>query len=137
MSYTDILKAQLVIDEGDRDFPYKDTVNNLSIGIGRNLTSVGISQDEKELMLANDVGRAEVAAVNIFPAFYSLSDNRKAALANLAFNMGQATLATFTGFVGLVNAGSWDAAADDLLGTKYAQEVGARAQRIAALLRSG
>ena len=134
MSYVDILRADLVLDEGDRNKPYPDQFGKITIGIGRNLTDVGISEEEKELMFINDVAKAEVIAAKIFSGFDSMSNVRKAALANLAFNMGEATLSKFVGFIALVNAGQWSQAADDLLRTAYAKEVGPRAQRRAEQL---
>ena len=56
MSYLDIVDAQLVIDEGDRNFPYDDATGrtlirgdtlkgNITVGIGRNISGIGISAD--------------------------------------------------------------------------------------------
>lgn len=137
MSYLDIVDAQLVVDEGDRDKPYVDTRGNVSIGIGRNLTGIGISADEKALMYANDRARADAAARAIFPTFDSLTDNRKAVVVNLAFNMGQATLSEFHGTIAAVTAGDYDSAADNLMASRWATEVGVRAQRLSSLMRSG
>lgn len=39
------LQEQLIRDEGVRKFPYKDTVGKTTIGVGRNLDDVGLSQD--------------------------------------------------------------------------------------------
>jgi GH24 family phage-related lysozyme (muramidase) len=50
MSIIDIIKQQ----EGCRLKPYTDTTGHITIGYGRNLTDCGISQDEADLMLAND-----------------------------------------------------------------------------------
>ena len=137
MSYIDIVRAQLVIDEGDRKKPYVDTRGKVSIGIGRNLTDVGISQAEEDFMFGNDIAVAETTARALFTTFDDLSDNRKAVLLNMAFNIGQATLAEFVGFNAAVTAGDFDAAADHMLASAWAGEVGARATRLAQLMREG
>lgn len=137
MTYLDLLTTQLKIDEGVRLKPYTDTRGKVTIGVGRNLTDDGISEAEMETLLANDVDEAVKAAAIVFPSFPSFSDNRKAALSNLAFNLGEETLATFTTFIGLCEAGDWSGAADDLITTRYATEVGPRAQRICDKLRQG
>jgi lysozyme len=49
---------QIKRDEGIRLKLYIDTVDKATIGCGRNLTDVGISQDEVFLLLYNDVTRA-------------------------------------------------------------------------------
>lgn len=137
MSYLDIATAQLKIDEGVRLMPYKDQFGNLTIGCGRNLTADGISESEMEMMLASDVNHAAVAAATLFNFDATISDERKAALVNLSFNLGEEKLSKFTQFVGFVNARDWNGAADDLIQTKYATEVGPRAQRICDKLRNG
>ena len=137
MSYLDIVTEQLKIDEGVRLMPYKDSVGKLTIGVGRNLTDDGISEDEMELLLKNDVNHAGVTAAFLFNFTDEISDARKAALCNLAFNLGEKTLSTFKTFIDFVLARNWPAAADDLIQTRYATEVGPRAQRICNTLRSG
>ena len=137
MGYLDIVRAQLVVDEGDRKKPYKDIFGNITIGVGRNLTGVGISQDEEDLMYANDEARADAAARALFPTFDSLTDNRKAALVNMAFNLGQERFAEFHATIAAVTAGDYDAAADDMAASAWAGQVGDRATRLEALMRSG
>ena len=137
MSYLDIVIAQLRIDEGTRVKPYKDQFGNITIGVGRNLTAVGLSDDEIEVLLANDVNHAAVAAATVFPSFPALSDQRKAVLVNMAFNIGQQGLSEFTQFIALVEAQDWNGAADDMIRTRWATEVGPRATRLAQHMRDG
>jgi len=47
----------LVKHEGLRTKPYEDTTGHLSIGVGRNLDSLGLSHDEIYYMLKNDIRR--------------------------------------------------------------------------------
>ena len=137
MSYYDIMRADLTLDEGERLKPYKDQFGNISIGRGRNLTGVGISKAEMEMMYTDDASVAEATAMIVFTDFWNYSDVRKAALANLCFNLGQEKMETFTNFIAFVKAQYWEGAASDLLGTQYAKEVPERASRRAAQLRSG
>lgn len=44
-----MLLSELSRDEGRRLKPYLDTVGKTTIGVGRNLTDVGISEDECDL----------------------------------------------------------------------------------------
>ena len=137
MSYLDDATAQLRIDEGVRLKPYTDTRGKLTIGCGRNLTDDGISEDELELLLRNDVNHAAVIAASQFNFDATISDARKAALVNLAFNLGEGTLAKFDTFTMYVTQRQWELAADDLAKTAYAQEVPARSERICNALRNG
>lgn len=137
MTYIDIAKAQLRIDEGVRDEPYRDSVGKLTIGVGRNLDDVGLRDDEIDYLLSNDVRVAENAARALFPTFDDLSDDRKAALINMAFNLGQQRLGEFHGLRSAVAASDFDEAARQMLDSLWAKQVGARATRLADAMRKG
>ena len=137
MNYIDILHAQLPIDEGLRKFPYMDTVGKITIGVGRNLSDVGLHDGEIALLLDNDLNAAESAAVELFPNFDQLSDARKAVVINMAFNLGKAGLAAFQNTIRNVVDGRWNDAATAMLQSKWAQQVGARAQRLATAMKEG
>ena len=51
----DALKKQLIMHEGLKLTPYRCTADKLTIGVGRNLDDVGITQDEAEYLLDNDI----------------------------------------------------------------------------------
>ena len=135
--FLDIAKAQLKIDEGIRAKPYRDTVGKLTIAVGRNLDDVGLHADEIELLLDNDVNAAVRVAQQLFDNFDSLSDNRKAVLVNMAFNLGMTRLAGFVHFRSAVEQGQWEQAAVEMLHSTWATEVGQRAIRLAEQMRRG
>ena len=138
-SVTDIY-TQLERDEGLRLHPYTDTRGFVTIGYGRNLSTEGISQQEAKGMLEADVTNTGEALRTALPWFATLQDNdwvRAAVLINMAFNLGVHGLLTFNTFLSLVESQQYDAAADDMLQTPWATEVGARAQRLALQLRTG
>jgi lysozyme len=137
VNHRDILRAQLVIDEGLRLKPYKDTVGKLTIGIGRNLDDRGITKDEAYVMLENDITQAEFDASVLFPSFARLSDNRKAVLVNMAFNLGRDRLAGFHRLREAVEAGAWEQAAISMSESKWAKQVGNRAIRLIKQMKEG
>lgn len=136
MTYRDIVRPQLRLDEGVRLKPYKDTVGKLTIGCGRNLDDVGLRPDEIDYLLENDITAAENTARALF-SFDALSDNRKAVLVNMAFNLGQQRLAGFAKFRAAVAAGDFDAASREMLSSAWASQVGQRAVRLATQMRQG
>jgi len=81
------LTEQLTRHEGLRLKPYADTVGKLTIGVGRNLDDVGITEDEALMMLENDIKIARDELLSHFPAFNSLHDARLDCLINMVFNM--------------------------------------------------
>lgn len=137
MTYLDILKAQLPIDEGVKSKPYRDSEGILSIGCGRNLEHNGLRPDEIDLMLANDINQAEADARALFHVFDRLSESRKAVLVNMAFNLGKRRLAGFVRFITAVNTGHYEQAAVEMLDSKWAVQVGNRAKRLATMMTEG
>jgi lysozyme len=137
MSYIEMVKGQLRIDEGWERKPYKDTVGKLSAGCGRNLDDVGLRDDEIALMLSNDVRVAENDAINLFVGFEWLSDVRKAVLVNMAFNLGHDRLSKFVKLRAAVKNRDFEEAAKQMLDSTWAAQVGLRAVRLAKQMREG
>ena len=135
-----MVKDQLKADEGVRESAYTDSQGYLTIGVGRLIDGrIGgkLRPDEIDLMLENDIAQAEATARTLFPAFESLSDARKAVLTEMAFNLGSARLAAFQRFRQAVYAGAWAQAAAEMMDSRWAEQVGARAQRLATQMREG
>ena len=140
MTYLEICQAQLPIDEGMIDHAYQDSLGFWTIGVGRLIDKRRggkLHPDEIALLLDNDIAEAEKGARAVFPAFDSLSEARKAVLVNMAFNLGQARLAGFVHTLGAIADGDYDKAADGMLASKWASQVGARAIRLAQAIRTG
>lgn len=140
MTYRDMAKAQLRIDEGCVPHAYADSRGYLTIGIGRLVDERlggGLSPDEIDLLLENDLTRAEATAKALFPTFSSLSDARKAVLLNMAFNLGSARLAAFQRFREAVSAGNWEQAAAELKDSRWYEQVPARAERLIKQFKEG
>ena len=137
MSYRDIAREQLKLDEGVKQFVYKDSLGIETIGVGRNLRDVGLSPYEINVLLENDLARSEADCKALFPSFDTLSDARKAVLLNMAFNLGRDRLRKFAFFCGAVMAKDWKRAADEMLDSKWAKQVGKRADRLAEQMRTG
>ncbi len=132
-----LLCAELERDEGVRLKPYRDTVGKLTIGTGRNLDDIGISFAENRYLLMNDIDRVE-AELDAFCSWWRALDLvRQRVLANMGFNMGVPTLCTFRTTLTLVRAGEYERAAQAMLQSKWAAQVGQRVVRLAQGMRSG
>jgi len=125
------LREQLFRDEGVRLKPYKDRSGKLTIGVGRNLDDVGISMTEADLLLDNDITRAAAAVMAHIPFAAGLGEVRFGVLVNMAYNLGIGGLLKFTQFLADVERGDFAVAAVEMLNSKWAQQVGARAERLA------
>lgn len=131
------LQSQLSIDEGNKAKPYTDTVGKLTIGVGRNLTDRGLSPDEVNYLLNNDINIATQDAKKLVPGFDKLDDVRQEVLVNMAFNLGLARLSGFKKFLAAVNAGDFSRASVEMLDSVWAKQVGARAIRLSNAMRTG
>jgi lysozyme len=132
-----LLADELTRDEGLKLKPYRCTADKLTIGIGRNLDDVGITRAEARMLLQNDIA-CTVSGLDLStPWWWQLSDNRQRALANMAFNLGVPGLMKFKNMLAAMNNGDFARAADEALASKWADQVGERAHRIAKLIREG
>ena len=129
------LTTQLRIDEGERLSIYLDIVGKVSVGNGRNLTDCGISDDERALMLSNDINKA-VKLANQFPWFPSLDDVRQEVIVNMCFNMGNRIL-TFTMMLQAMEQRDYSNAAIQMRNSKWFAQVKARGERLANAMETG
>jgi len=121
--------------KGGRHFPYRDTVGKLTIGYGRCLDDIGISDAEAEKMLENDLIAAENAVESL--SLGDIGDVRRAAMISMAVNLGPTGLSHFKAMLAALRAGKWEMAADEALDSRWADQVGARAEEIARMIRTG
>ena len=128
--------AMLKHDEGLRLKPYKCTADKLTIGYGRNLEDVGISDAEAEILLANDIAKVEEQAYS-FHWYAGLNEARQAVILNMIYNLGLAGFKTFTRTIRDIDAGDYEMAADRMMASRWAEQVGARAGRLSRIMRTG
>lgn len=129
------LKDHIKEYEGLSNVLYKCTSNKVSIGYGRNLEDVGISKDEAEYLLKNDIDIAldEVSEHFDMP---NLPEPAQIVLVDMCFNMGISRLLNFRNMIKAMQEDDWDKAADELLDSKYAAQTKRRARMNASLLIS-
>ena len=66
-----------------------------------------------------------------------LDDVRQRVLANMAFNLGLPRLSKFVNFLTAVQASDWEKAADEMMDSKWANQVGERAIRLRQKMLEG
>jgi len=122
--------------EGKRNKPYKDTVGKLTIGYGRNLDDVGLSDAECDYLFANDYARAEQMARSFY-VYEFLNEARQGVLVEMCFQMGRAGVARFKRFLEAAQRKDWDAAALEMLDSTWAKQTPGRAKELSEIFRSG
>lgn len=131
------LKKALVRHEGLKLKTYRCTAGKLSIGVGRNLDDVGITEPEAFVLLENDIDAVSKDLTRNLPWWATLDDARQEVLANMAFNMGIGTMLTFKNTLQAIKEGKYAEAAKMMLQSKWATQVGNRAKELAAQMETG
>ena len=131
---------QIKSDEGCVLHAYRDTLGYTTIGYGRLIDKKkggGISQDEAEYLLENDIDCKLMELRDHIPWFDKLDDARKGVLLNMAFQMGVKGLLGFRNTLAEINEGNYEKAADNMLKSKWARQTPNRAKRMAEQMRTG
>lgn len=131
------MTRQLRLHEGERLKPYRCTAGKLTIGVGRNLEDRGITAQESAMLLANDIATEERALFEALPWASGLDEVRQRVLLDMAFNMGIATLLEFKLTLGAIQAGQYERAASMMLDSRWAKQVGQRADRLSRMMATG
>lgn len=145
------LKNELRRDEGLRLIPYRCTAGHWTIGYGHNLEAAGfpdasiqyffeapIRIKQADTWLLDDIEDAVACAKDWLgsEAFDSLADARQRVVVNMAFNLGRRLLG-FGRLRRAILSGDWMEAAKEMLDSRWARQVGARAVRLAEMMREG
>ncbi len=116
--------------------PYKCPAGHLTIGYGHNL-ECGISPAAAEFILREDIVRAERQVKDSLVWWPKLTDARLFVLVDMCFNLGLAGLKGFKRMLSALEAGDYDSASKEMLASRWAAQVGKRAQENAAMMKSG
>ena len=128
---------QLRLHEGERLKPYRCTAGKLTIGVGRNLEDRGITREESAVLLANDIADMERELQRALPWVARLDEVRARVLVDMAFNLGVVGLLAFKRTLAAIEAGQYQQAATMMLDSKWAKQVGGRAERLSRMMATG
>ena len=134
----DTITSDLKRAEGFVKHAYQDSEGYWTIGHGRLIDERlggGITESEAEILLENDIARAIADLDRALPWWHDLPEPWQRGLQNMVFNLGLTRLLGFKKMLAALEAGDGERAATESLDSKWASQVGARAQRIAALYR--
>lgn len=135
--YRNKLKTMLLTEEGYRQFPYTDITGHLTIGIGRNIQEVGITIEEALHLLEQDIMRCEHDFWKCLPVYPELSDPRKCVLLDMCFNLGIVKLMQFRKMIDALNKKDYSLAAQEMMDSDWAKQVGHRADKLARIMETG
>lgn len=133
-----LLRKQLERHEGLRLKPYLDTAEppRNTIGYGRNLDDVGISRDEADFMLDNDIDKVE-RQLQTVDEYVDLDRVRQTVIANMVYNLGFRGVMGFKNMWRAIARKDYNEAARQMLDSLWARQVGSRSDELAELMRNG
>jgi len=114
---------------------YYDTLGNLTVGYGTNLTQ-GLSKPEAELLLKYRLNMVYLK-LQEYSWFNKQNSTRKVALIDLAYNLGIPRLLTFKVFIWRLDHNYYHGAANALKDSLWYRQVGVRAKHIYKLIYEG
>ena len=129
------IKQDLLRHEGLRLKPYLCTAGKLTLGVGRNLEDRGISEEEAEFLLTNDIESIITDLTSHLAWFEGLPAEAKEVLVNMVFNLGIAGVLGFVKTLNALKVSDWKSASDEMLDSAWAKQTGPRAEELAARIR--
>lgn len=120
--------------EGFSRLVYECTSGYATIGYGRNVEQVGISKEEADIMLNNDIAQCLKELRGIMNRFDDLPDKAQLVLVDMCYNLGLSKLLNFENMLDAIDAGNWQKASEELLDSRYAKQVKRRARINASYL---
>jgi lysozyme len=138
------LLALIMKHEGCVPDPYDDSEGILTVGVGHNLVAhplpgevYPMSQDRMQEVLADDLQDTIATLELALPWVTELDDVRQAVLIDMAFNMGVDGLLEFKNTLAMVHAAQYQLASQNMLLSKWAQQVGQRAIEDSTMMQTG
>ena len=136
----DKLIQELILDEGYKYETYEDHLGFLTLGVGHLVLDtdpeinkpVGTPVSEERILecLNDDIETVCDELNRNMPWWKELSDEKMRVLANMCFNLGITRLLKFRKFLAALEAGDFETAGEEMMDSKWATQVGARATRL-------
>ncbi len=128
-----LCRKVLIYDEGFREYPYEDTMRNITFGIGRRRVSYkeAIDMCDSDIMWFIEQLNSKLSF------FDKLNNARKMVIVNMCFNIGLAGFMHFESMLAAIERNDFDTAANEMMRSKWATQVPARAERLSKIMREG
>ena len=125
--------------EGVRSKVYLCSAGYETIGVGRNISAngLGLSGDEVDYLLENDIVRVIKELSSEYPWFKDLDDVRKDAMIDISFNLGATRLRGFKRALAAMEVADYKMAAKEFLDSKWSRDVKGRATELCYMIEMG
>jgi len=146
MMNIDQLRMELEYDEGCKYEIYLDHLDLPTFGIGHLITrddpeydeDIGtpVSEERVKEVFEKDVEVTIGECKKLYDDWEDLPEEVQLIIANMMFNMGRPRLSQFKGMKRGVDARDWNAAADEMVDSKWYRQVTNRADRLVTRMRN-
>lgn len=128
-----------VVNEIGEHVPYRCSSNRLTIGYGHNLDEHGIDEETANYLLHEDVAGVLTDLINAdkMDLMDEIGMPRSNVLVEMGFNMGVPNLLKFKRMWGALAIHDYARASDEMLDSKWANQVGERAITLAHQMKTG
>ncbi|MDC3229594.1 lysozyme [bacterium] len=125
--------------EGVESHVYRCSAGYETIGVGRNISKsgLGLSDDEVDYLLENDIVRVIKELSSEYPWFRGLDDVRKDAIIDISFNLGATRLRGFRRALAAMDAADYKTASLEFLDSKWSRDVKGRSTELAYMIEMG
>lgn len=143
-----VLRKQLETHESIELYLYDDAtgmplkpgtvlIGHPTIGVGRCLDTKGISKEESDQMLRNDIDEVVSDLKDLFsPEFWDeLPNNIQLVLADMRFNLGPDGFRAFGNMIEAVKNRNWKKMKEEMYDSSWADQVATRADNLARLVQ--
>ena len=136
---SDKLREMLRRHEGVKNFVYLCSEGYETIGVGRNIadSGLGLSDDEVDYLLNNDIKRVKEELSDEYYWFGGLNEARQHAMIDMSFNLGQTRLRGFKKALDAMATEDYERAADEFMDSRWAEQVKSRAPEVTEMIRTG
>ncbi|MEW8228526.1 MAG: glycoside hydrolase family protein [Candidatus Thiodiazotropha endolucinida] len=124
------------VTEKGMHMPYKDIYGNWTIGHGHNLAN-GIPRFIADQLLRYDYAQSVQELRQSYAWYDELDKVRQDVLSNMCFNLGIERFGGFVRMIAAIETGDYEEAAIEMLDSKWATQVGDRADELAGQMRTG
>lgn len=119
-----------------RFMPYLDSKKKWTIGYGRCIQDVGISEVEAEALFKSDIAIAANDARRLCSIYDELTRPRQLVLLSMAYNLGYAGFSAWPRFWDAIHQKDWNEAADHIMDSKAARvDAPTRYAQLARMMR--
>ena len=134
------LIKELIFDEGYKTETYEDHLGYLTLGVGHLVLDIDpeinqpigtpVSEERIRDCLNNDIDIVCNELDRNLSWWRGLNDNKQRVMVNMCFNLGCPRLSKFKKFLAAMEDNDFETAAKEMMDSKWATQVGNRAERL-------